>query len=157
MPPVDEQLWILAGLGLVALVLAVIVRALMVGRPEPLPAQGPLRIVVRPLRELKPDPNHLYLGSTIARDIAAALKRFERLEGSVGDSASSLSIDGTVRKTGPRVVMNVRLLSGHHAVWRGTYDGAITDLARLVDEIVANVSRALRVAARAERPKTGTD
>jgi TolB-like protein len=157
MPPIDEQFWVLAGLGFVALALAVIVRALMVGRPAPLPVDGPLRLVVRPLRELKPDPNHLYLGSTIARDIAAALKRFERLDSSVGDGASGLSLDGTVRKTGPRLVMNVRLLSGHHAIWRGTYDSAIADLARLEDEIVVNVARTLRVAPRAQSQKPSAE
>lgn len=152
MPPLDEQLWILAGLVLVAGALAVLVRSLLLGKPAPLPAEGPLRLMVRPLKELKPDPNHLYLGATIARELTAALKRFERLEPSVGDARSALALEGAVRKTGPRVVMTIRLMSGRHAIWRGTYDGAMGDLAQMESEIVQNVARTLRVPAR----KAGT-
>lgn len=152
MPPLDEQLWILAGLVLVAGALAVLVRSLLLGKPAPLPAEGPLRLMVRPLKELKPDPNHLYLGATIARELTAALKRFERLEPSVGDARSALALEGAVRKTGPRVVMTIRLMSGRHAIWRGTYDGAMGDLAQMESEIVQNVARTLRVAARKPAP-----
>lgn len=152
MLPLDEQLWILAGLVLVAGALAVLVRSLLLGKPAPLPADGPLRLMVRPLKELKPDPNHLYLGATIARELTAALKRFERLEPSVGDARSALALEGAVRKTGPRVVMTIRLMSGRHAIWRGTYDGAMGDLAQMESEIVLNVARTLRVAARKPAP-----
>lgn len=145
MAQTDEQLWVLAGLGLVALVLTLVVRHLMRGKPEPLPETGPLRLLVRPLKELRPDPNHLYLGNAISREITATLKGFERLEPSLGDALSSLSIDGTVRKTGPRLVIHIRLLSGRHPLWTGTYDGAINDLAHMEAEIVANVARALKV------------
>lgn len=148
MAQTDEQIWILAGLALVALVLAFIVRQLMRGKPEPLPDNGPLRLLIRPLKELRPDPNHLYLGNTISRELTASLKKYERLEPSLGDALSSLSIEGTVRKTGPRLVINIRLLSGRHALWTGTYDGAISDLAHMEGEIVSNVARALKVAQR---------
>lgn len=73
MASADEQLWILAGLGLVAAVLALIVRTMMRTRPQPIPVEGPLRVIVRPLRELKPDPNHLYLGTTIARELLSLI------------------------------------------------------------------------------------
>ncbi len=55
----DEQLWILLALVGLVLVLALVVRQLMRGRPEPLPKEGPLRLFVRPLKDLLPDPNHL--------------------------------------------------------------------------------------------------
>lgn len=152
MPPADEQLWILAGLALLAAVLAVVVRVLMVGKPPALAAEGPLRLMVRPLKELKPDPNHLYLGSTIARELTAGLKRFERIEPAVGDALSGLALEGAVRKTGPRVVMTIRLMNGRHAIWRGTYDGALGDLAQMESEIVLNVARVLRVAPRKPVP-----
>ncbi len=148
MPPADEQVWILVGLALLAAALAVAVRGLLSGRPAPLPAEGALRLMVRPLKELKPDPNHLYLGSTIARELAANLKRYERLEPAVGDARSGLAIEGAVRKTGPRVVMTIRLMNGRHTIWRGTYDGAIGDLSEMEKEIVANVTRVLRVSPR---------
>lgn len=144
----DEQLWILLALVGLVLVLALVVRQLMRGRPEPLPKEGPLRLFVRPLKELRPDPNHLYLGNTISREITASLKSFERLEPSLGDAISSLTIEGTVQKTGPRLVINIRLLSGRHALWTGTYDGAMNDLQRMEAEIVANVARALKVVPR---------
>jgi TolB-like protein len=148
MPPADEQIWILLGLALLVGALAVVVRSLLLGKPAALPAEGALRLMVRPLKELKPDPNHLYLGSTIARELAANLKRYDRLEPAVGDARSGLSIEGAVRKTGPRVVMTIRLMSGRHTIWRGTYDGAIGDLAEMEKEIVANVTRVLRVSPR---------
>lgn len=152
MPPADEQLWILAGLGVVALVLAVAAREFMRGRPDPLPAEGPLRLIVRPLKELRPDPNHLYLGTTIARELVAALKKYERLDTTMGDQLAGVSLEGTVRKTGPRIVMSIRLLSGRHPVWRGTYDGAINDLPTMQQEIVSNVARTLRVGLRTSLP-----
>jgi TolB-like protein len=152
MPPADEQLWILAGLALLAAVLAVVVHSLMRGKPVPVPPDGPLRLMVRPLKELKPDPNHLYLGATIARELTAGLKRFERLEPVIGDALAGLSIEGAVRKTGPRIVMTIRLMSGRHAIWRGTYDGAMSDLTQMESEIVLNVARTLRVPARKPAP-----
>jgi len=148
MPPTDEQLWILGGLALVALVLAVVVREFMRGRPDPLPMEGPVRLIVRPLKELRPDPNHLYLGVTIARELVAALKNFERLDAAMGDQLAAVSLEGTVRKTGPRIVMSIRLLSGRHPVWRGAYDGAINDLPTMQEQIIANVARTLRVSRR---------
>lgn len=154
MAQTDEQLLVLAGLALVALVLTLIVRQLMRGKPEPLPESGPLRLLVRPLKELRPDPNHLYLGNTISREIAATLKGFERLEPSLGDAPTSLSIEGTVRKTGPRLVIHIRLLSGRHPLWAGTYDGAINDLAHMEGEIVANVARVLNVRQRKTQAPT---
>jgi TolB-like protein len=143
----DEQLWILLALVGLVLILALVVRQLMRGRPEPLPQEGPLRLIVRPLKELRPDPNHLYLGNTISREITASLKSFERLEPSLGDAISSL-IEGTVQKTGPRLVISIRLLSGRHALWTGTYDGAMNDLQRMEAEIVSNVARALKLGAK---------
>ena len=145
MAQADEQLWILGGLGLVALILAFVVRRLMLGKPAPLPKEGPLRLLVRPLKELRPDPNHLYLGTTISRELSALLKKFERMEPSLGDALSSLSIEGTVQKTGPRLVMNIRLLSGRHPIWTGTYDGAMNDLAHMQNEIANHVARSLNV------------
>lgn len=148
----SEQLWILAGLAGLVLLLAMTVRRLMRGRPAPLPSEGPLRILVRPLRELRPDPEHLYLGNTISREIAARLKNFERLEPALGDTTGSLAIDGTLRKTGPRIVLVVRLVSGRHELWSGTHDGAMNDLPRMQADIVANVARALDVMPKKVQP-----
>ena len=116
MPPADEpeQLWILAGLGLVALILAFVVRQLMRTRPQPIPVDGPLRLTIKPLKELRPDPNHLYLGTTIARELTARLKGFQRLEPHMGDGGSPLCVEGTVRKFGPRLVIALRLANSRH-------------------------------------------
>jgi TolB-like protein len=148
MASADEQLWILAGLGLVAAVLALIVRTMMRTRPQPIPVEGPLRVIVRPLRELKPDPNHLYLGTTIARELTARLKAFERVEPHMSDGTSGLCVEGTVRKTGPRLVITLRLANSRHPVWRGTYDGSINDLGYMSDKMAGNVARALNVGPR---------
>lgn len=148
MPPADEQLWILGGLGLVALILALVVRQMMRTRPQPIPVEGPLRLTIKPLKELKPDPNHLYLGTTIARELTARLKGFHRLEPHMSDGGSPLCVEGNVRKFGPRLVIALRLANSGHAVWRGTYDGAINDLGYMADKMAANVAHALKVAPR---------
>jgi len=63
-----------------------------------------------------------------------------------------VSLECTARKPGPRLVMNVRLMSGRHPIWHGTYDGAMNDLPQMEDEIVTNVARALRVPMRKTPP-----
>jgi TolB-like protein len=148
MPPADEQLWILAGLALVVLVLAFVLRWMMRTRPQPIPVEGPLRLTVKPLKELKPDPNHLYLGTTIARELTARLKGFQRLEPHMSEGGSALCVEGNVRKFGPRLVIALRLANSGHPVWRGTYDGAINDLGYMADKMAANVALALKVAPR---------
>lgn len=148
MPPADEQLWILAGLALVAAILALVVRMMMRTRPQPIPTDGPLRLTIKPLKELKPDPNHLYLGTTIAREVTARLKGFERLEPHMGDGGSVLCVEGSVRKFGPRLVIALRLANSRQQVWRGTYDGSINDLSYMADKMAANVAHALKVAPR---------
>ena len=138
----------MAGLAGIVLALGLVVRALVRRRPRPIPTQGALRLVVRPLKELAPDPEYLYLGRNFSRDLSAKLQKFERLEPSVGDDAASLTLDGTARKIGPRVAINVRLMNGRAAIWRGTYDGALNEQSRLQDEIALNVARTLAVKAR---------
>jgi TolB-like protein len=107
------------------------------------------------LKELRPDPNHLYLGTTIARELTARLKKYERLEPIMGDGMSGICVEGNVRKTGPRLVIFIRLANSRHPVWRGTYDGAINDLGYMQDKMAANVAHALKVALRkdAAQPK----
>lgn len=141
----SEQLWILAALAGLAVMLALTVRRLMRGQPSPLPADGPVRVLVRPLKELRPDPENLYLGNTISREIASRLKGYERLEPALGDTTASLAVEGTIRKTGPRIVLVVKLMSGRHVLWTGTHDGSMNDLQRMQADIVANVARALDV------------
>ena len=148
MPSADEQLWILGGLGLVAAILVLVVRAMMRTKPQPIPVEGPLRLTIKPLKELRPDPNHLYLGTTIARELTARLKNFQRLEPHMGDGGSALCVEGSVRKFGPRLVIALRLANSRHPVWRGTYDGAINDLGYMADKMAANVALALKVAPR---------
>lgn len=146
----DEQLVTLGALAAVVAAVAVVVNALIRRRPLPIPAQGALRLVVRPLKELAPDPEYLYLGRNFSRDLSARLQKFERLEPSVSDEAASLTLDGTARKIGPRVAINVRLMNGRMAIWRGTYDGALNEQSRLQDEIAANVARTLNVKQRSK-------
>jgi len=146
----DEQLLTVGALAAVVVAMGLLVNALVRRRPLPIPAQGGLRLVVRPLKELAPDPEYLYLGRNFSRELATRLQRFERLEPSVSDEAASLTLEGTARKIGPRVAINVKLMNGSMAIWRGTYDGALNEQTRLQDEIVANVARTLNVKARAK-------
>jgi len=141
----DEQLLTVGALAAVVAAVGLVVNALIRRRPLPIPAQGGLRLVVRPLKELAPDPEYLYLGRNFSRDLCARLQKYERLEPSVSDEAASLTLEGTARKIGPRVAINVRLMNGRMAIWRGTYDGALNEQSRLQDEIAANVARTLNV------------
>ena len=146
----DEQLVTLGALAVVVAAMVLVVNALIRRRPLPIPAQGALRLVVRPLKELAPDPEYLYLGRNFSRDLSARLQKFERLEPSVSDEAASLTLDGTARKIGPRVAIAVRLMTGRMMIWSGTYDGALNEQAKLQDEIAANVARTLNVKARSK-------
>lgn len=146
----DEQLVTVVALGAVVAVMAFVVNALVRRRPLPIPAQGGLRLVVRPLKELAPDPEYIYLGRNFSRELATRLQKFQRLEPSVSDEAAVLTLDGTARKIGPRVAINVQLKNGSAVIWRGTYDGALNEQARLQDEIVANVARTLNVKPKAK-------
>ena len=146
----DEQLLTVGALAAVVAVMALVVNALVRRRPLPIPANGGLRLVVRPLKELAPDPEYLYLGRNFSRDLATRLQKFERLEPSVSDEAASLTLEGTARKIGPRVAISVRLMNGRMAIWHGTYDGALNEQSRLQDEIVANVARTLNVKPRSK-------
>jgi TolB-like protein len=141
----DEQLVTLGALAAVVAAMGFFVNALIRRRPRPIPAQGALRLVVRPLKELAPDPEYLYLGRNFSRDLSARLQKFERLEPSVSEEAASLTLEGTARKIGPRVAINVKLMNGRMAIWRGTYDGALNEQSRLQDEIAQNVARTLHV------------
>jgi TolB-like protein len=140
----DEQVVTLSALAAVVAAMAFLVSRLIRRRPLPIPAQGGLRLVVRPLKELAPDPEYLYLGRNFSRELATRLQKFERLEPSVSDEAASLTLDGTARKIGTRVAITVQLMNGRQAIWRGTYDGALNEQSRLQDEIVANVARTLQ-------------
>lgn len=141
----DEQLVTLGALAVVVVAMVLVVNALIRRRPLPIPAQGALRLVVRPLKELAPDPEYLYLGRNFSRDLSARLQKFQRLEPSVSDEAASLTLDGTARKIGPRVAIAVRLMNGRMMIWSGTYDGALNEQGKLQDEIAANVARTLSV------------
>ena len=141
----DEQLVTLGALAVVVAAMVLVVNALIRRRPLPIPAQGALRLVVRPLKELAPDPEYLYLGRNFSRDLSARLQKFQRLEPSVSDEAASLTLDGTARKIGPRVAIAVRLMNGRMMIWSGTYDGALNEQGKLQDEIAANVARTLSV------------
>ncbi len=66
----------------------------------------------------------------------------------MGDGGSALSVEGNVRKFGPRLVIVLRLANSRQSVWRGTYDGSINDLGYMADKMAANVAHALRVAPR---------
>ena len=144
----DDQILTIVALAAVVAAMALVVNALIRRRPMPIPAQGALRLVVRPLKELAPEPEYLYLGRNFSRDLSTRLQKFERLEPSVSEEAASLTLDGTARKIGPRVAINVRLMNGRMMIWSGTYDGALNEQAKLQDEIAANVARTLNVKAR---------
>jgi TolB-like protein len=140
-----EQAWIMGGMTAAIVVLSLAALYLFSPPRPSVPEIGPVRFSVRPLNDLAPDPAHLYLGDGIARDLAALLQRFERVEAAVGEEPARFVMEGTVRKQGPRLTMHLYVNSGKRGMWRGAYDAALKDVPRIEEQAVASLARSMRL------------
>ncbi|HSL20079.1 MAG TPA: protein kinase [Vicinamibacterales bacterium] len=142
-----------------------VARALSVARDaEPL-AERPVRsIAVLPFDDLSPEKDQDYLCEGIAEEIILSLTRIEGMQ-VASRSAAFLAratiqdrqalaarlnvqtlLEGTVRKSGPRLRIGVELVdvSTGFNLWTERYDRDVQDIFAIQDEIAGRVAEALR-------------
>ncbi|HAH09605.1 MAG TPA: hypothetical protein DCL54_15965 [Alphaproteobacteria bacterium] len=143
-----EQGIILAAMLGTILVLSLIAWWLFRAPRPKVPDEGPIRIAVRPIRDLQPDPQHLYLGDGMARDLVAALQRYDRVEAHVSEGPARFVLDGSVKITGPRLAMALNVTSYDRQFWKGGGDALLKDVPALQQKTIDSLARTLKVAAK---------
>ena len=129
--------------------------------------EPPIRsLAVLPFVSQSPDSAHRYLADAIADALTTELARYSQLtvESRIGTTpydgttldpramARKLGVDGlvegTVRREGQRVRVNVRLVHGLSGdiVWSKRYEARIIDLLALEEQMSAEIAREVRVA-----------
>lgn len=145
----SEQLWILLMMGGAALLLAVIA-LIMFTPPRPaVPAEGPVRFVVRPFKDQLPDPDHMYLGDAFARDTAQSLLRYERIEAETGDGPARFVLEGVVRKKEQRLAVQMTVSSDGREYWRSAFEADVDGLQAARDKAVDALARRMKLPAKA--------
>jgi adenylate cyclase len=137
-------------------------------RPQPAARGGKPSIAILPFANQSGDPDQEYFADGMVEEIGAALGRFRSIF--VVASGSSLSLknrgvspqeaarslgvrfllDGSVRKSGGRVRIAVRLLEGASGaqVWAERFDDEVEDLFELQDRVALSVAGAIEPAVR---------
>jgi TolB-like protein/Flp pilus assembly protein TadD len=137
-------------------------------RPAPVPAKAAQKpsIVVLPFANRTPDPDQEYFADAMTEDIVTALSRWRwffvidrnssfALKGREMDPASlgrdlgvSYVLQGSVRKSGPRVRLTAQLVEAASGgnIWVERYDRELADLLTLQDEITEEVVGAIEPA-----------
>ena len=128
-------------------------------------------IAVLPLENMSGDPEQEYFGDGIAEDILTALSKIEGLFVIARNSSFSYKgksadvremsrdlgvryvVEGSVRKAGNRVRITAQLIDGETGghVWAERYDGELTDIFGLQDEVTQKIVEALEVKLTAEQ------
>lgn len=144
----DEQLWILASMAGTIAVLALVALVLFTPPRPSVPDEGPILMSVRPFNDLDPDPNQIYLGDGIARDLVSSLHRYERIEAAVGDGAARFVMTGSVKKTGSRIAVQMQVASDGRRYWRTGFDVKAEDLAKAQSKAVDALTRRMKLAMR---------
>jgi TolB-like protein len=149
----SDELWILVTMaGMIALL--AMVALVMFAPPRPsVPADGPIRIAVKPFEDIEPDPEQIYLGDSLARGFAQSLERYARFEGSVGDGPARFHLTGKVRKKGTRLAVQTQVTSDGRLFWSHAFDvkedDRATATAKAVDALAHRMKVSLKNAASA--------
>ena len=118
-------------------------------------------VAVMPFENLDSDPNNGYLGAGIADDIRSRLHDVPQLRIAARSSSIALSgkdfdvkvigdrlnvshvLEGTYRRIGDRVRLNVQLVDGGNGLqqWSGRFDGELDDVFELQDQISSQIVR----------------
>ena len=108
-------------------------------------------VAVLALRELGPSSDD-YLGEGIAEEIVTALARLPNLRvasGTANERSEQVDacLEGSVRRSGERARISVRLVDAHtgFARWSETFDRTLSDVFAVQDEIAQSVAAALGV------------
>jgi len=130
---------------------------------EALPLPDKPSIAVLPFVNMSGDPEQEYFADGITEDITTELSRFHELfviarntaftykgqTPNVSDVASELGVhfvlEGSVRKSGNRVRINVQLIDGQggNHLWAERYDGNVEEIFDLQDEVTCQVVGAI--------------
>ena len=126
---------------------------------EPLALPDKPSIVILPFDNMSGDPDQEYFSDGITEDITTELSRFDELfviarntaftykdqNLNVGEVARELGVhfvlEGSVRKAGNRVRINVQLIDGQNGnhLWAERYDGSIEEMFDLQDQVTQQV------------------
>ena len=129
---------------------------------EPLALPDKPSIVILPFDNMSGDPDQEYFSDGITEDITTELSRFDELfviarntaftykdqNLNVGEVARELGVhfvlEGSVRKAGNRVRINVQLIDGQNGnhLWAERYDGSIEEMFDLQDQVTQQVASA---------------
>jgi adenylate cyclase len=133
-----------------------------------LPLPDKPSIVILPFQNMSGDPNQEYFADGVVEEITAALSRVRDFFVIARNSAFTYKgkavsaqqvsrelgvrylIEGSVRRAGNRVRITAQLIdapSGNH-LWADRYDGAVTDIFDLQDQITASVVGAIQPSVR---------
>jgi TolB-like protein len=141
-----EQAWDLGGMAGAIAVLALVAWIVFTPPRPSIPAEGPVRIAVRPFQDLAPDPEFLHLGDKLAREMVALLQQYDRIEAAVGEEPARFVMEGAVRKTGPRIAMSLEVTSGGRRYWRNAYDTPMKDVPKAQAKAVEALAKAMKLA-----------
>jgi TolB-like protein len=143
-----DEIGILLVMAGVIVLLALIALIMFAPQAPSVPKEGPIRFAVKPFTDLEPDPQQLYLGDGIARAFVQALDRYQRFEAAVGDAPSRFQITGTIRKKGPRVMVQTLVSSEGRRYWTHAFDveeeNRAAGAAKAVDALAKKMKVALK-------------
>ncbi len=153
-------------------------RVLIGTTPEPTAAPAAAQslpdkpsIAVLPLENMSGDPEQEYFGDGIAEDILTALSKIDSLFVIARNSSFAYKgktvdmremsrelnvryvLEGSVRKAGNRVRITAQLIDGESGghLWAERYDGDLTDIFGLQDEVTQKIVEALQIKLTAEQ------
>ena len=141
----DEQLWILVGLAGAIAVLSLIALILFTPPRPSVPQEGPIRFSVRPFTDLAPDPQHMYLGDGVARDMVALLENYQRIEATVDEAPARFVLQGAVKRTGPNLSMKIEVTSDGRRYWKGAYDAQMKDVPKAQSKAIAALAKRMKL------------
>jgi adenylate cyclase len=117
--------------------------------PEP-PAPATPSIAVLPFTDLSPAADQRYLCDGIAEEIVHALSRVQGIQTVRSDTtakpaAATVILEGSVKKSGDRLRIAIRLLDAESGAqqWAQRYDGCVSDIFAIEDQITEGVLEAL--------------
>ena len=136
-PPSKHLRWIAAGFAL-AMILAVVV---IVQRP----VVTPRSIKVLPFENLTGDPSQNHFVGAVTDSLAANLAHVKGLRVLPASSNVDAIVEGSVRRTGERIQVSVRLIraSTDQLIWARRYQGELRNAATLQREIARDVADAI--------------
>lgn len=133
----------------------------------------PASVAVMPFRDLSPESDQGYFAEGVAEEILGTLSHVRGLKVAARTSSFALAgrgmdvrsigrtlgvasvLDGSVRKSGDRVRIRAELVGTGDGfeLWSSTFDGELTDIFVLQEEIARSIARALEVTL---QPSVGT-